>query len=302
MKITSLILCFILCTAVIGQTENHKPVAGTKYSLVPPAGFVASSSFSGFMNKDLGASIVVTEVPAPVQTISDGFTADVLKSRGMILIDKQNVDFNNSKAVFIKLSQEANGITYLKQMLIFGDSKKTVLLTGVYPEKHKSIEGDIKAALLSTSYNENQNDNPLDAASFKIDVSGSEFKVAKYIAGSLLYTFDGKIPTERPTLLVGNSLSKVSVEDKKQYCIDRFNNIPDGKENKIKEINPVQIDGMQGYELIANRKKDTKDELVYQVMLFTTTDDYFIILGSTTENPDAMLLTFKNIAKTFKRK
>lgn len=303
MKIKFFLFLLAVSNLVFGQTENHKVIPGTKCSLIPPSGFVSATNFSGFQNNESGASIMVSEIPAPMQTIIEGFTADALKAKGMTLIDKETIEFNNSKATYIKVSQQANGTTYLKQILIFGDSKKTVLVNGIYPEASKNIEADIKTSLLSSSYNENQNENPLDAAKFKIDVSGTDFKLTKYISGSLIYTTDGQIPSEKPTLIVGNSIAKVSNENQKQYCIDRLKKLPRGESNTVKEINPIQIDNLQGYEIVADGKsKDLNNELVYLVMLFSDPGDYFIIVGKATEDLENNLKSFKNITKTFKRK
>jgi len=303
MKIKFLITLLTVSELVFGQTENHKVIAGTKCSIIPPGEFVVSTSFSGFQNNKLGASIMVVEIPAPMQTIVESFTADALKSKGMTLIDKQTIDFNKSKATLVKVSQQANGITYFKQILLFGDSIKTVLVNGIYPEASKVIENEIKKSLLSTSYNENQKDNPLDAVKFKIDVSGTDFRLAKHMTGSLIFTTDGQIPTEKPSLIVGNSIAKVSTENQKQYCIDRLKKLPGGELNKLKEINPIQIDNLQGYEIVADGKnKDSKDQLIYQIILFSETGDYFIIVGMATEDLEKNLKSFRNIAKTFKRK
>jgi hypothetical protein len=303
MKISLFITLVLLGQIATGQTENHQKIAGTKCSLIPPEGFAIATNFSGFQNARSGASIMVTELPAPVQTISQSFTAGALKAKGMTLIDKQVIDFNGSKATFIKLSQPANGITYLKQILIFGDTKHTVLINGIYPEESKALEKTIKDALLSTIYNTSQNDNPLEAVTFIIDVRGTEFKLAKYMTGSLIYTTDGKIPTKKPSLIVGNSIAKVTSENQKQYCINRLKKLPGGELNVVKEINPITIDNLSGYEIVANGKnKDSKHELIYQTIVFTGNDDYFIIIGKATEDLEFNLQIFKTITKTFRRK
>jgi len=303
MKIRLLLSLLLLGQIVFGQTEKLTKVSGTKCSLIPPSGFVAASTFSGFQNTETGASIMINELPVPYQSLVDGFTADALKTRGMTLISKQTIDFNNSKATLINVTQPANGTTYIKQMLIFGDSKGTVLVNGIYPEASKDIEVKIKDALLSTVYNASQNDNPLDAATFTIDISDTDFKLIKYMSGSLLYSTDGKIPTEKPTLIVGNSIAKVPTQNQKQYAEERLKKLPGGEQNVIKEIKEITIDNLRGYEIVADGKtKDDKLELVYQVMLFNDKGDYYIIVGQAKEEFQKNLEAFKKITKTFKRK
>lgn len=299
-------LTIFLCAAVsiaFAQSTGQQVISGTKYSMIPPAGFIASTSFSGFQNSKLGASIMVTELPIAMQATVESFTADALREKGMTLIDKQTIDFDKAKATFIYLSQQANGTMYLKQMLVLGDHKKTVMLNGIYPEASKDIADAIKTALLSTTYNEQQNDDPLDAVKFKIEVSGTPFKLAKFISGSLVFSTDGKIPTLTPTLIAGNSIGNASITDQKGFCVERLKKLPRGESNTVKEINAVTIDHLPGYEIIADGKsKDSQDQLIYQVILFTGTGEYFIIVGSATEDFQTNLQQFKNITQTFKRK
>jgi len=303
MQLKFLLIFLFIGQLSFGQTSKHIKISGTKCSLIPPDGFITATTFSGFQNAETGASIMINEFPAPYQTLVDGFTADALKTKGITLVSRQILNFNNSTAILINATQAANGTTYIKQILIFGDSNGTVLVNGIYPEASKKIEGKIKEALLSTVYNANQSDDPLEAATFTIDVSGSDFKVVKYISGSLLYSIDGKIPTEKPTLIVGNSLAKVSSQNQKQYAEERLKKLPGGEFNVIKEIKEVTIDNLKGYEIIADaRAKDGKPEVVYQVMLFNDNGDYYIILGQAKEDVQKYLEVYKKIVKTFKRK
>ena len=299
-----LLFSFLLLAQIsFGQTEKLIKASGTKCGLIPPVGFIPATTFSGFQNAETGASIMISELPAPYQSLVDGFTADALKTRGMTLVSKQTIDFNSSKATLISVTQSANGITYIKQMLIFGDSKGTVLVNGIYPEASKEIEVKIKEALLSTICNSSQNENPLNAATFTVDVKDTDFKLIKYMSGSLLYSTDGKIPTEKPTLIVANSIAKVQPQNQKKYAEERLKALPRGELNVIKEFKEVTIDNLKGFEIVADGKtKDDKAEMVYQVMLFNDNGDYYIIVGKAKEDFGKYLESFKKITKTFKRK
>lgn len=303
MKNTFLLAFSFLVHIAFGQTEKHIKVSGTKCSLIPPIGFVAATTFSGFQNESTGASIMISELPAPYQTLVDGFTAEALQSRGMTLLKKQIIDFKGSKATLINLTQPANGTTYIKQMLIFGDSEGTVLVNGIYPEASKDIESAIKDALLSTVVTLSQKENPLEAATFTIDIKNTDFKLIKYMSGSLLFSTDGKIPTEKPTLIVGNSLAKIAIQHQKKYSEERLRKLPRGDLSVIKEINEISIDNLKGFEIVANGKtKDDKPELVYQVMLFDESGDYYIIVGQSKDDIGNYLEIFKKVARTFERK
>jgi hypothetical protein len=88
MQYRLLLTFLIIGHFTFGQTDKHIKVPGTKCSLIPPSGFVAITNFSGFQSSETGASIMINELPAPYQQLVDGFTAEALKTHGMILISK----------------------------------------------------------------------------------------------------------------------------------------------------------------------------------------------------------------------
>jgi hypothetical protein len=303
MKLKLILSLLLLAQLAWGQSEKHIQVAGTKCSLIPPVGFVPATGFSGFQQTSTGSSIMINELPGPYQSIADGFTADALQSRGMKLLSKQTIDFNNAKATFIIVTQAANGNTYTKQMLIFGNPKMTVIVNGTYPEAAKDMEASMKAALLSTVYNASQNDNPLDATAFTIDTNGTDFKLAKYVSGSLIYSTDGKVPTEKASFIVASSVGKVPAPNQKKYTEDRIKKLPRGDQNVIKEMKAISIDRMNGYEIMAEGiSKDGKPEFIYQVMIFNEQGDYYLMLGQAREEVEKNVAAFKKMASTFKRK
>lgn len=303
MKFRLLFACVFIGQIVSGQAGAHIKVTGTKCSIIPPDGFKAASAFSGFQDTVTGASILVNEIPAPYQSIIDGFTVDVFKARGMALISKQTVDFHHLIATLFHVRQPANGMVYIKQMLVFGDEKQTILVNGIYPEASKSLEAKIKEALLSTVYTVSQDNNPLEAVTFAVDVERTDLKLVKYLSGSLLYSVDGQVPTGKPTLIVGNSIAKVPFQDQKKYAEERLKKLPGGENSIIKHANEITIDHLKGYEIIAdNKTKDNKSEVIYQVMLFNNNGDYYIIVGQTKEDFSKYIATFRRVARSFKRK
>lgn len=297
-------LCFTL--TAFAQTEKHKQVPGTNVSLVPPSGFSPAVRFAGFQNEKAGASIMVTELPAPLQATTEGFTTGALQAKGMQLRDKQSIDLAGGKATYLLLSQQAQGQTYLKQVLLFGDSQKTVMINGVYPEASKALEKDIKAALVSTAYTEGSSSDPLAAAKFRLQVSGTPFRIAKSVTGSLIYTTDGEVPTKAPdkaALVVANSHSTIPVSGRRQFCLERLKKLPRGTSIAAKSISPITVDKLNGYEILGEGKDgNNQKQLVYQVMLFDAEGGYYLLVGTAIQNFDTHLAHFRSIAQTFQLK
>lgn len=306
MKSILLSCALLVTTLAFGQGEKYKAIPGTKVRLIPPTGFSPSAKFPGFQHDKAGASIMVTELPAPLQTTTEGFTADALQAKGMQLIDKQAIDFQGGKATFIKVSQQANGQTYLKQLLLFGDNRKTIMINGVYPETSKGLEKDIRAALVSTAYTEGGSADPLEASRFRIDVSGTPFRFAKNVTGSLLYTTDGEAPTkaaDRAVIVVANSFSNVATANRRQFCMDRLKKLPRGASLTAKSVTPINVPKLNGYEIVAEGKDASgKAQLVYQVMLFDEQGGYYLLVGTASHNEESYLTHFRTITQSFQLK
>lgn len=300
MKYKFIIILLLWAQVVTAQTGTSVAITGTKCSMIPPATFVPATRFNGFQNEENGASIILTELPAPYQQMVEGFTPEALQSKGMKLVSKETIDHSGSKATLLKVTQSANGVNYIKLILLFGTTDYTVIVNGIFPETQQKLESTIKSAIVTTAYNASQTENPAAAVNFTVDVTGTEFKLAKSISGNLMYSTDGKIPTTKPTFIAGGSVSAAS-GDRRRFAEQRLKSLPKGELMVIKQTNEVTINGLPGYEIIADGKnKEGKPILVYQVMLFDAKSFYYILLGNAQENRIENLAAFKKIANTFK--
>lgn len=306
MKRILLSCTFLFTLTALAQTERHQPVPGTGVSLVPPSGFSPAARFAGFQNEKAGATITITELPAPLQATSEGFTPAALQAKGMQLVDKQLIDFAGGKATYLLLSQQAQGQTILKQVLLFGDSRKTVMLNGAYPESSKALEKEIRAALVSASYADGRNGDPFAAARYRLDMSGTPFRFAQNVTGSLIYSTDGEVPTKSPDkalILVANAHGKVAPANRRPFSLERLKKLPRGAAITPKTVTPITVDRLPGYEIVGEGKDaNNQKQLVYQAMLFDAEGGYYLFVGTAIQNFDAHLDHFRRIVQTFQVK
>lgn len=288
------------------KTGNHKQIPGTKFLLVPPTGFENAANFQGFQQMNTGASILVMEIPGPFSETTKGFNAEGLKSQGVILKQKEEIRMNGNPGLFLTTEQVAHGINYSKYILVFGDAKATYMVNGTFPKEIAELHKGIRESMLTVVYESNLTIDPSAAVSFSIDTDGTKLKFARSMTGTLLYTVDGKVPTEssdKTNFIVGLSLGNAPAIDKKSAAISRIKKLP-YKELKLDEndITEIEVDGISGYELVGEGS-DTKGmkELVYEVMLFTE-NGYYLMVGAARDNFDDNLELFRKLARTFKRK
>jgi hypothetical protein len=289
------------------KTHKHKQIAGTRFFLVPPAGFVAATNFQGFQQTNSGASILVMEIPGPYSESTKGFNEQGLKTQGVVLKKKEEVKVNGTQGLFLTTEQSAYGRDFSKYILVFGDTKATYMVNGTFPEGVTELGKEIRQSMFSVVYESGLTVDPLSAAQFSVDTKGTKLKFGKSITGMLMYSVDGKVPTEsndKTSFIVGLSLANLQTADKKLTAIKRLKALPynDVKidENNIKQI---EIDGLTGYEIVAEglNKTNGNKQLIYEVMLFTD-KDYCLIVGTAENSFEENLELFKKVAKTFKRK
>lgn len=287
------------------QTQEHIFVGGTKVAMIPPQNFIKATAFSGFQQPETNASIMISELPAPYSVLLKNFTAENLKTRGMELLNKEEITFQGQPAVVYKAKQSAQGVLFVKYILVFGDEKGVVMLNGIFPESEINLEENIKKALYSSIYQKDKVINPLDDAPFQIDLEGSNLKFANAISGMLLFTSDGFAPvksTDKAFFSVGQAISSVIIIDKKQFVLDRLKSLPNGNKIKVESTEEISIDGMPGYTINAWDEDDQgKKELVYQTILFVD-NTYYIMVGLASNDFEKYSERFKKVAQTFKRK
>ncbi len=306
------ILPVLLTIACSSQTKELPKqdvlVVGTKVSLTPPDGFVVSSQFPGFEQESLGASIMVTEIGGPFPEVSAGFSSPSgAAKRGMIVVDKQAVTINGHSGVLLRIKQNASGIEFLKWLLVFGDEKESVMVTAAFPKQFEdTLSGKMKASILTAKWNKELNVPFTEGLNFVV-VEKGDLKFAKRISNLLLYSKGGIFPSksvDNPVFVVGSSFSRFAIDEREKFAEKRITQSDTVQDIQIEQSSGVIIDDLRGYELSAKGKDVKSGELmvVYQVLLFEE-QTYYIIQGLVSEKEKQdYLATFKDMARSFKRK
>lgn len=287
-------------------TEDHILVKGTNINMIPPKDYIESANFKGFQNpNDQTSMIMIVEIPGPFNEISKGFNAEMLATQGMKLISKKETSINEFKGYIIDLEQDANGLTYAKNILIYGDDKSTTIINGVFLKNSKETEIIIKESINSAVIDNEVKVNPREALDYALDENIGSLVFVNVIGNGFLFNRDGKTPTQsddKATLITDKSYGKTKITNNKLFCVSRLKKYPN--EYQIidkKGVNEIEIDGLKGYQLYA-KKLNAENELLYQVILFQEDGDYYIFIGTYLEEKENAINDIQKIIMTFKRK
>jgi hypothetical protein len=296
----------LLVVSVGADAESPRPVKGTHVILTAPKGFVVADRFPGFMSEETGASIMVSELPAPFTEVTKDFNAGGFKKQGMTLLSQTNASYGAHNGVLISAAQSARGVDFLKWLAVFGDDKTTYLVTASFPkEEEKDLSDVLKKSLTSARLSATDAD-PIDALTFRVSPT-NDMKIAKIIGNGILLSKGGLFPAksiDTPIFVVGASASKgLQIPDKKVFAESRLQKVATLRDVQVKTTEPIAIGGLDGYESTADAldADGGSKMIVYQVVLFDV-DGYYAMQGIATEGAGKVQLpTMKLIARSFRK-
>lgn len=277
-------------------------IPGTKVSIEPPPDFVLASQFPGVQNAELASSIMISELPAPVEGVTAGFTAEGLLSRGMTLRSSEEATVAGRPGRLISVTQVANGATFEKWMAAFGNSSATVLVVATYPQTLASeLRAPMRSAVLSAIWKPDAKLDLFDGLSFRIRES-DHLKIQNRVQNMLLLAHPARSPSSpsEPFAVVGSSHSPVQIDDLELFARQRITQTAQISDLKDIQGESVEVAGRPAYEITAKAKdlKSGESLSVYQLVIVEGAT-YYLMQGMVGKSKfDEYLPEFRAIARS----
>lgn len=113
MNSLKLIIIVCICALAVPVIALER-VIGTKVQIEPPSYLEPTDQFPGFVDREYGTSIMITEIPGPFTKVSQGLNKSELAKQGMTVISKKSIKLGQQDAILIRASQIAYEIAFLK--------------------------------------------------------------------------------------------------------------------------------------------------------------------------------------------
>jgi hypothetical protein len=271
---------FVFASGALAQGAR---VPGTKVSLTPPAGFVAADRFSGFQNAQTGASIMVSEIPAPAAEMRASLTAANLQARGMTLKGTEPATIGGLDADLLAVTQVANGIVFEKWMAVTGDSSTSVLLVATFPQSQAGrLSEPLRRAVLSASWNPSAALDRFEGLPYRIRET-TDLKIENRMQHMLLMAKPGS-PKPRsaadPIVVVSPAHSPTPIADLEHFAKQRLAQTAEIRDLANLRGQATTIAGRPAYELSASAKdrKTGAPLAVYQAAVVDGSA-YYLVVG-----------------------
>lgn len=254
--ISSLLCALAVSLATPEDVAVRERVPGTRVKLVRPVGFVPAPTFCGYQAEESGASVVVSELPAPFEELAAGYTPQALAARGMTLVERRELLVGGRAGHLLELRQALGDIEFGKWILLLGNRKVSVMIVAAYPMEHETaVREPLRNCLQSAMWNPQLEIDPFADLGFAIDAPAG-FRLASRMGKTLLFTRDGKPVQEdpaEPLFLAGLGLGAApfAPDEIQQFAEQRLAETEGVGALEIERSAAFEVAGLNGWGITA---------------------------------------------------
>lgn len=293
--------------AVSPQDAELREVRGTRVLVRLPPGFSPATSFAGFQDPERGLALMVSELSAPFEVVSAGFEdGGTLEGQGMKVLRRRTHRNGRYPGLLLEVEQRTKAGDFYKWIWLFGSQEECVIVLGACALDQGETHTDLlKALVLSSAWDAERTVDRDSALVFELGDTGGMERV-EVVSGALGYMpprgpFGGK--DRRALFLCAPGMTAVPT-DREAYARARIQQTATFSNIEIESIEPVEVDGLQGYATLATAldENDGGRSFIYQVLL-SEGMTYWVLSGMGPQPERAELLPlYRKTASSFRRK
>lgn len=290
-------------TITTEKTQKHRNIFAIPLLVELPQSGTMMRTPTGVYDKNAQITLDASVLYTPADVLLAEFGDGKLKSRGLELKSSSEFIWNGSHAFLLKLFQPLEGGKVKGQWVLVIDREDyTWMVNGAYDARDQRSSANILTILQSAWWDVGQETAAGKARADVFNVSGTPFKLAKVSSGAMIYTKDGKLPTESKdgAVFVASSIANMHVAENKQAEFARENcaNAALGNELEIISEKFSATDGKRFSEIIANADDEEKETVIYQTMYFDK-GDYNVMVGIAHSDNEKNVEYFKKLVESY---
>jgi hypothetical protein len=240
-----------------GSSEDYLEIPGTRVSLRRLQGFSLSPNFPGLLRQDAGSFVVVNQIPGAFEDVKAQLNKEVQAPEdGVKLLGTEDLQVSGMDAFLVQLSQTDGTEEVRKSILLFGNDSFTVMLAASVPQAWESELGEgLRQTLLTAQYFPDRKVDPYYGLGFSMRES-TVLEVRAHLPGGILMTRKGaptELTPEDPVLVVYPT-QNAEVAPLEIFAMQQLTDTEQFTDFANFDEHPVTINGMAGYEIIADAK------------------------------------------------
>jgi hypothetical protein len=298
-------LLIILLNIFVSNALGSERVTGTQIVIDPPTYLEPAKQFSGYVDEEYGTSIMIAEIPGPINEVMKGMNKKGFANKGVTLLSTEDIKLGNDSAKLMKLSQTAYELDFTKWMVLLGDDTKSIIIAASFQtELSSEVSDKLKKTILTSRWERGSKIDFFEGLTFKVDETKS-LKIANKMGNALILTKDGLFPIENkksPYAIIAASYSNTyEIKSRANYARERLMK-SDGFTNiEVIDQSQTKVNNLNG-EIILAKALDIKSntwKYIHFSMLFN--DDSYYIIQSIAELEEQKLIEseFQSLLASF---
>lgn len=265
-------------------------IPGTHVSLAMPDGFELAHGFPGIGRDEDVTSVLVTELPVPLEVARAALEPDALADRGVTLHASAHVEVDGRDALLVHASQRAAGMAFRKWMLLFGNEQGSVLVTATTPREYEArYQKALVGALRSVVWRRDEEAGEPPELPFALGAP-PHFDVVSRSSNAVVLTDrrradDG--PGVAPLISVGASLGRVDVGDLAAFARERLEETPSVEAVEVESERERPLGGMPAHEIRAHARDIRSRRDVRVIQLLAAREGRYYLIQAIAEPADA---------------
>jgi hypothetical protein len=239
---------------------------GARTGLVPPPGFQAGKTFSGFEDRQRNALIVISEYPlAAYSDLENHAAAEQMQRQGLVVESREPVTLPTGPGFLVIGSQVAGGTEFRRWVLVASTPQFTAIVSVQVPSDEKDAYPDaaVRASLTTLVVRAKAPpEEQLGALPFTLrELAG--FRVARVVGGSAALLTEGADDSfelaAQPLVLISTAIAVPPIQpgERDRFAKGVLAETPGIKEVRMMRAESLRIVGGPGHEILAEAK-DTK--------------------------------------------
>jgi hypothetical protein len=281
-------------------TEGHRQMTRTNVFLIPPSGFDVSPDNPSITNGEFGINI--RDMPGGnFWSNTLNFSEKNFEEKGFIVHEYRELQINSLPAILVDIESD-----YRSTQLVIGDSTFSVHLMGLSPKDDLRMNEKIKNSILTFYYDDGHDFDPLESASFSLNLSDTDLKFSNFSGDMFIYTTEGiedQLNHPDGALLIVTEYPLDSQEiEPKAVTWEFVNSMKRQTDNfTVTSEGKGIIDGFDSYFVEAETVLSGKPVVIHNVSAVTSSKTY-VIQTVAYENHEQNMMEFRKVIDSMKLK
>jgi hypothetical protein len=271
--------------------QERLQVPGTWVSMVPPSDFIPATRYRGFDHPPTKSSLLVSVINSSLGANLQALDSTRNPRMRMQILRVEELELVSGKARLFVMPEKGRKGDMIKQMLVLGDSLRTISISGFSPASDSAMALKIRSALTTVVYDVNNDANLLSVLPFSF-VTG--FSPAQLNGQSLLLTPDGSPVSDYSgsVMVAGVARIKRDSTDLKAYAVAQCMRIPGSDSSMTLDAVKTEQDSVAGFRISGA----SPARLLRALVLFGDDGRVYLIAGTC---PASLGDTAKKFSQTF---